>query len=182
MLAVAAGVDVMRGWALLMMLAASACASSNPTSIDDETRTAVIFGTIGQSEWCPAGNVRVDLETGRYVLTARASRDVCQNADLERPTAEGTLNAAKVRTLRRAFQRATLGGLDGCRGGQRLRQDEIVISNGGLHVLVVTDGHHTGAAPTDLSCWTDAAWVLHRILDDTFPTPDWAERPLPERP
>ena len=171
-LAIGGEVKMIKGWPILFtMLTVSACASSSPPLINEHAQTAVIFGTVDQSEWCPAGNVRIDLETGQYALTKGASRDVCQNDDLERPVAVGRLGTDRVRTLKRAFQRTTMDGLDGCRGGSQLRTDDIIVSNGGLHVLVVTDGRHTDAAPTDLSCWSAAAWILHDLLDDTFRTP-----------
>lgn len=73
----------MEKWRTALSLAAaltlSACASAPSPTQGDPQRTAIILGTVGQSEWCPAGNVRIDLETGDYVLTARAPRAVCQN-------------------------------------------------------------------------------------------------------
>ncbi len=148
--------------AALMLFAA-------PPPVADPGGTAVVFGTVSQSEWCPAGNVRVDLRTGDYAFTARAPREVCNDENLERPVSEGRLGGPKLRALRQAFERAFREGLDRCRDGREL--DEVVISNGGPHILVLTDGRSTGAAPTDLSCWTDAAWALHHQLDDTFPSP-----------
>jgi hypothetical protein len=79
------------------------------------------------------------------------------------------LNTSQVRVLHQAFQRAITGGLNGCRGGQRPKDS--IISNGGLAVLVVNDGRATDAAPSDLSCWTQAAWELHNVLQATFPEP-----------
>lgn len=154
--------------AAFVVITISACASATPPKAPDNRQTAVVLGTVGQSEWCPAGNVRVDLETGKYALTARAPRIVCQDRDLERATVEGRLDASRLLALQQAFQKAITGGLNKCRGGQR--SDEVIISNGGLRVLVVTNGRATDAAPTEISCWTDAAWALHNLLDQTFPS------------
>lgn len=159
--------NIVKSWAgLLLLVTLSACASAASPRVSEHPATAVIFGTVGQSEWCPAGSVRVDLRTGRYALTARAPREVCQDLDLERPVVEGTLDATRRRALQQAFQRTILDGLDDCRGGRR--PDDMIISNGGLHILLVTDGGATDAAPSDLSCWTEAAWAMHNLLAATF--------------
>lgn len=155
--------------ALLIAITTSGCASAAPPMEVPYGRTAVIFGTVGQSEWCPAGNVRIDLESGTYAFTARAPRTVCQNHDLQRPIAQGRLDVPRLQVLKEAYEQALADGLDICRGGAR-RDDEFIVSNGGLHVLVVTSGRATYAAPTDLSCWTDGAWALHDLLDETFPS------------
>jgi hypothetical protein len=156
-------------WAgLLLVVTLSACAGAASPGVREHPATAVVFGTVGQSEWCPAGSVRVDLRTGGYALTAKAPREVCQDPDLERPVVEGTLDAARLRALQRAFQRTISDGLDACRGGRR--PDDIIVSNGGLHILLVTDGRATDAAPGDLSCWTEAAWAMHNLLAATFPS------------
>lgn len=158
-----------RCWAaLLLVITLSACASAASPRVTEHPPTAVIFGTVGQSEWCPAGNVRVDLRTGIYALTARAPRDVCQDLDLERPVVEGRLDATRLRALKQAFQRTITDGLNDCRGGRR--PDDMIFSNGGLHILLVTDGRATDAAPSDLSCWTEAAWAMHNLLAETFPS------------
>ena len=128
-----------------------------------------IVATIAHSEWCPAGNVRIDLRSGRYALTARASRRVCSLAALERPVATGRLRSGRLEAVRAAFARAVADGLEGpeCREGRR--PDHIVISNGGPHVLVIATGAYQEGAPDDLTCWSDAAADLQDLLDETFP-------------
>lgn len=154
--------------AVLVAITTTACASADPTMASEHPRTAFVFGTVGQSEWCPAGNVKVDLATGEYAFTARASRSVCQNLGLERPVVEGRLAAAQISALNQSFERVGEQGLNACQGGRR--PTDVIISNGGLHVLVVTNGQATDSAPSDLSCWTEAAWELHGLLDATFPS------------
>jgi len=131
-------------------------------------RTATIFATIDRSEWCPAGNVRLDLVTGRFALTSGASRDVCQTKDLQRPVRDGQLDEAQLGALRTAYSHAQELGLTLCAGGKR--PDRIVFSNGGPSILVLTNGAQTTAAPDDLACWTDAAIGLDRTLQQTFGT------------
>lgn len=158
-----------RGLAALVVAATmSACASAAPPLVRDQQRTAFVFATVGQSEWCPAGNVTVDLETGDYAFTAPAPRTVCQNPRLERPVVEGRLSASQIGPLRQSFDRASEQGLNACQSGRR--PSDVVISNGGLHVLVLNNGRATNAAPSELSCWSEAAWELHRLLDATFPS------------
>jgi hypothetical protein len=153
---------------MLSLLASLMVFAASPP-VADRPGTAVVFATVGESEWCPAGNVRVDLRTGDYAFTATAPRTVCQDETLERRVSEGRLYGAQLRVLRQDFQRTVSDGLNLCRNGRA--PEETIFSNGGLHVLVVTDGRRTDAAPTDLSCWTPAAWSLHDRLAETFPRP-----------
>jgi len=126
---------------------------------------ATIFATIGHSEWCPAGNVQLDLATGDYALTPRAARAVCQDVDLVRPVRRGRLDAAPLAAIRAAYVRAQAEGLDACRRGDH---QEHVISNGGTPILVLTSGARTIAAPRELNCWSRAASALHKALDVPF--------------
>src|SRR4051812_5542306 len=131
-------------------------------------RTAWIVATVEQSEWCPAGNVRLDLGTGRYQATAGAPRNICRDPRLERPVRVGVLEGRGLARVRAAYLRALAEGLEQqicLNGGQ---PDQIVISNAGTPVLLVTDGARTRSAPRDLSCWTEAAGALHAVLEDLF--------------
>ena len=110
----------------------------------------------------------MNLGTGKFAFTSKAPRAVCQDSDLERATVEGRPSGPRLRALQNAFQRTMRDGLDYCEGGRR-PSEEIIIVNGGLQVLTVTDGRRTDAAPTDLSCWTGAAHAMHSLLEDTFP-------------
>ena len=131
-------------------------------------RTAWIFSTVGQSEWCPAGNVRLDLRTGQYAFTATASPATCDEPGLERPVRTGTLDAGDLAAVRAAYSRAQMDGLEQpvCREGGR--PERLIISNGGPHILLVASGAITMSAPDDLSCWSEAALALHDLLDEEF--------------
>jgi hypothetical protein len=75
--------------------------------------------------------------------------------------------------LRAAYQRALIDGLENrvCREGGK--PQNIIISNGGTPILLVATGRAVGSAPTDLTCWNEAATALHDALDEAFGTRDW---------
>lgn len=134
--------------------------------------TASIFATVGHSEWCPAGNVSLNLGTGRYVLTRRAARRVCRDFDLERPVEKGRLAGKSLTAVRAAYLRVMSEGLENpvCREGGR--PEDITVSNGGTPILVATTGWGSLPAPDDLSCWSEAANGLHDALDEAFRSDD----------
>ena len=136
-------------------------------------RTAWIFSTVGHSEFCPAGNVSVDLRTGRYTLTQRAPRRVCDEVSLERPVKTGTLVGKPLARLRGAYLRVVTEGFESAACREGAARQEIVISNGGTPILVLTTGRGTGSAPDDLGCWNEATTALHDALDDTFGARNW---------
>jgi hypothetical protein len=140
-------------------------------------RTAWIFLTVGQSEWCPAGNVMLDLRTGSYALTPRAQRSVCNDANLERPVIHGRLVGEQLAAARSAYLRVLSEGLESpvCRSGRR--PNYIVISNGGPQILLVANGSSSISAPDDLTCWSEAATALHDALDRVFNPNDYQSHP-----
>lgn len=127
-----------------------------------------LVATVGHSEWCPAGNVQLDLGTGRFAYASTLPRRDCTNGQISRPIQRGRLDDRRLAGLRTAFRRAMRDGLrrQGC---YRLRDGPIIISNGGTPVLVTNDGARTQAAPDELGCWTEAANDLHRQLEAAFP-------------
>jgi hypothetical protein len=155
---------------MLWLLAALAAAGQSEASADSAFvhRTAWIVATVGHSEWCPAGNVRLDLVTGRYALTPRASRRVCGEAGLERPVTEGRLDADRLAAVRAAYLRVLAEGLENPECAEGPPTDRIVVSNGGTPILVLATGAETGSPPEDLTCWSDAAFALHDALDEAF--------------
>jgi hypothetical protein len=149
----------------VLLLASPSAASSEASALG---RTAWIAATVEHSEWCPAGNVRLHLRTGRYALTRRAPRRACQDARLERPVRTGSLDSGRLAAVRAAALRVVAEGMESpaCRDGER--PEDITVSNGGTPTLILTTGFATGSAPDDLSCWSDAAAALHDLLDETF--------------
>jgi hypothetical protein len=135
--------------------------------------TAWIFATVGHSEFCPAGNVTVDVRTGRYTLTARAARRVCNDVRLERPARQGTLSPQKLAAVRTAYQRVLSEGLESqvCQEGGR--PQDLVISNGSTPILVLTNGRASHSAPGDVGCWSEATTALHDALDRVFSPADY---------
>ena len=158
---------------MLPLLVALLATVQAPTASVRPGQTAWIFSTIGHSEFCNPGHVRLDLRTGRYSLTPRAPRRLCDKPGLERPVRSGTLVKGSVESLRAAYQRVLAEGLENpvCREGGKLH--DIIISNGGTPILVVATGRAVGLAPDDLSCWSEAATALHNALDRAFGTRDW---------
>lgn len=138
--------------------------------------TKWIFSTVDQSEWCPAGNVMLDLKTGRYALTPRAPRRVCNHVGLERPVIHGTIVGTQLAAVRSAYLRALSDGLENpsCRAGGR--PDNIVVDNGGVRVLVVTSGMATMSAPDDLVCWSEAGTALQEVMYRIFSRDDYRSR------
>lgn len=126
---------------------------------------ATILATVDHSEWCPAGNVQLDLATGAYAFTATAGRPACLDPRLVRPVRRGRLAATDLAKIRLAYARAQSEGLDRCQEG---KPEDIVISNGGTPVLVLTSGARTIAAPDAYSCWSEAAFALHDALEAPF--------------
>jgi hypothetical protein len=143
---------------------------AQPVALD---RTAWVFSTIGQSEFCNPGYVKLDLRTGRYTLTVRAARRLCDQPDLDRPVKSGRLPDESLARVRAAYQQVIAEGLETpvCREGGK--PQDIVISNGGTLILVVATGSAVGSAPDDLGCWSKAATALHDALDEAFGTRNW---------
>jgi hypothetical protein len=154
---------------LALLAAFAAAAQSTPSEGAGLGRIAWVFSTIDHSEWCPEGHVRLDLRTGRFELTSRADRKVCNRPGTERPVTTGGLAARPLAQVRAAYLRALGEGLihPQCRDGGR--PDRVVVSNGGTQILLVATGRDTASAPDDLSCWSEAAEALQHALDEVFP-------------
>lgn len=154
----------------MFLLIAALIASPEPSALKAEHfgRTARIFSTVGHSEFCPPGNVTLDVRNGRYALTRTAPRSVCDDVTLERPQQRGRLAGAKLAKIQTAYQRVLNEGFASQRCRDRSPSGEIFINNGGTPVLVLTTGRATGSAPDALSCWNGAAKALHNLLEATF--------------
>jgi hypothetical protein len=152
---------------IVAWLAAAAVAAGAP-ALADPGRSASLFGTVGHSEWCPPGTVRVDLGTGRYRVRAPRTWRVCTRPPFRSRIRTGLLAADDLAAVRAAYRDAESAGLanPACRNGGR--PETIVISNGGTPTLRLTDRARTVSPPNDPACWSDAAWRLHRLLEDLF--------------
>lgn len=151
----------------MLILAASILIATPPAPDTSfrSGRTATVFSTIGHSEWCPAGNVTLNLVTGRYALTPTAPRRLCSQPDLERRVFTGRLDEAPLIAIRRAYRRAKEEGLDACLEGTPVAP---IISNGGTPTLVLTTGSRTIVTPSEHSCQSNAARALHDAVDEAF--------------
>jgi len=129
---------------------------------------ASIFATIGHSEWCPPGTVRLNLATGRYLVRAPRTWLRCRRPAYQGPIRTAVLGAENLAAVRVAWQAAVSEGLEhpSCRNGGQ--PPGLYLSNGGDPTLRLTARGRTLSPPGNRSCWSDAAWRLHRLLEDLF--------------
>jgi hypothetical protein len=156
---------------MLSLLAALLAAQPAPLAPVTTIRgTAWVFATVGGSEWCPAGNVRLDLRTGHYSHVPTAPRRICGQPGIERPVRVGNLRGEQLEAARSAWRRAQSEGLGrpACRDGRR--SDVIVVDNGPRQILLLTSGAESRSAPEDRSCWSEAAAAFHEQLRRIFET------------
>jgi hypothetical protein len=154
---------LLAAWVALAGAAASASAREA-----DSSRSASVFTTVGHSEWCSPGTVRLDLGTGRYTVRAPRTWRVCRRPAFPARVGTGVLAGDDLAAVRAAYQRAAAEGLEhsACRNGGR--PERIVISNGGTPILRLTERARTISPPHERNCWSDAALHLHRLLNDMF--------------
>src|SRR3954462_2827620 len=93
-----------------MLLVAAAWAAAPPAPPPALGRPAWVFGTGHQSEWCPAGSVRVDVRTGMFAVTPGAPRRLCNQRGLERPVETGRLGHGTLTAVRVAYLQAVAQG------------------------------------------------------------------------
>lgn len=149
-------------------------AVAQPLSPSLETvRSGLIISTLGHSEWCPPGNVRLDLDTGRYLLLPRAPRPTCSERGVETPARQGSLARADLDRVRTAALRVQSEGIlnPECRAGGKPRS--LVMTNGGVPQLVLSTNKGVTWAPRDLGCWSEAGFALHDTLDAAFQVREW---------
>jgi hypothetical protein len=156
---------------LLTFLAAMQSAAS--PMITKLPRTAWVFSTIGHSEFCAAGDVAIDLQTGKYTLTKRAPRRICDQADIERPVTNGRLTGQGLARIRAAFLSAIKDGLEQSPEPLPKGYYDLIIMNSGTPTLVVKTARATRSAPDDINRWSGAATQLHDTLDAEFATRAW---------
>lgn len=156
---------VFRAWVVAAVAAAPTHASARETG---PGRPAAVFATVGHSEWCPPGTVRLNLGTGRYTVTAPRSWRTCRRPPYRSRVSTAVLPADALTDVRIAYHDAEGLGLDNpaCRNGGR--PGAVVIGNGGIPTLRLTSRGRTTSPPRDLTCWSEAARHLHRVLDNAF--------------
>ena len=150
-----------------MLMSLLAMMMAGPTAASPDRfaphRTAVVFSTIDNSEWCPAGHVQIDLVTGQYVATrGRLFGDGCDDPNLERPVTKGQVAGEDLALLQVAYVRAETDGLSVCSPGVGPVSQRG--SNGGPQILILITGAQVVAAPEELGCWSAAAKSLERAL------------------
>lgn len=152
---------------LLLAFLVSAQPAPIPSSGWPES-SGVILSTVGHSEWCPPGNVRLDLGTGRYLLAPHSRPDTCNAPHLQRPVRQGAVSRATLERLRAASLRLEAEGVlnPDCRAGRK--PQNLVISNGGTPHLALSTVRGVTWSPDDLSCWSKAGMDLHQALERVF--------------
>ncbi|HEY0011633.1 MAG TPA: hypothetical protein VGB79_02130 [Allosphingosinicella sp.] len=132
--------------------------SGAPTA--SSPRNATVVASVANSEWTRSGEVSLDLRTGRYRLRHAPSRLTPYAAV---PFTRGRLRASELERIRAAYAAARAKGLeDDCSNGN------IVISNGGADLLVLTEDGSTMRADLSVGCFTREAMALGRLLEDEF--------------
>ena len=124
-----------------------------------------VTASVGISEWGPPGQVRLDLATGRYTLTAAVPR---QGAPLGR-SGPGRLDPARLQRVRDVVRAALEGTLSerACNAGEQ--PPRLVISNAAGPIFLELDASgRRMTAPRDRACWTPGAMHLQRVMDDIF--------------
>jgi len=161
--------SAMKPFGMLAILAAFIAAGqlASPSTAIPLDRIRII-ATIGHSEGCPSGNVILDLPIGSYVLTPRAARSFCKDMKLNKRVISGTLRRERIAAMQSASQRVLSEGLQKPACRERGRPENIIVSNGGTPILVITDGITTTSAPDDFTCWSEAANSFYEVLDEAF--------------
>lgn len=151
---------------LLALIAAAAAAG--PVHAFQRSGPASVFATIGHSEWCPPGTVRLDLASGRYTVRAPRTWRTCRRPLFPSRVSTATLDPDRLARVRAAWRDAVSEGLESpaCRNGGR--PEGIILSNGGEPSLRLADRGRALVPPRDVNCWSAAAWRLHRLLEDLF--------------
>lgn len=150
----------------LLMIACLALVPAQALARADHPATrGTVIATVGTSEWAPPGQVRLDLATGRYRLTAAVPR---RGAPAGR-SGPGRLDAARLERVRAVVRAALAGTLEerACSAGGP--PPTLVISNavGPIELELDASGRRM-KAPRDRGCWTPGAMRLQRVMDDIF--------------
>lgn len=150
------------------MIAIAAVLANLATGANARSFNNSVTTTVGWSEWCPPGVVTVDLDTGVYRWIQQLPRSYC-NPEGAAPIVRGTLATDELNVIRDSARLARAQGLARAECAAGKSSERIVISNGGsAFLLTLVDPKGGIAAPSDLSCWSDVAFQLQRVLDRKF--------------
>lgn len=141
-----------------------------PTAAPAHFAKSSVTATVGWSEWCPPGIVTVDLDDGSFRWLQQLPRQACKAAT-SLPDLRGKLPAKGLGAIRDAVRTARTDGLSRqeCTNGKP--SERIVLSNAAApYLLTIVEARSGSSAPGDLSCWSDAAFKLQRLMDATFST------------
>jgi hypothetical protein len=142
--------------------------SGTPAIGRERPYQASLVASIGHSEWCRTGRVRLNLATGHYTITAPPTWRTCRRPPWPSRVRTAVLPSADLATIRDAWRRAESEGLERpvCRNGGR--PETMYVSNGGARTLRLTLHRRTLAPPRDEDCWSDAASHLHDVMERMF--------------
>jgi hypothetical protein len=146
--------------AILALIAALPLPAAQP-AIAEGQGSGAVFAVMGRNEWCPGGSVYLDLQTGAFMLYPRLTRSACSDRTAPLPVERGTLPLVELQRVRSAYQEARRIGLsrDKC---------EVVISNGGPQMVVITAPGFSARTPEQDGCWSEGANRLHAVLFEVF--------------
>lgn len=135
--------------------------AGQPLIAQQHADSAALFALFDKNEWCPGGSVYLDLKTGSFMLYPRVVRRACDDPDAYGPVQQGMLAGDELRLLRSAYLQARQAGL-------RREDCELVLSNGGPELLVITGPVFAARTPDDEGCWSEEAIALHDALFKIF--------------
>ncbi len=123
--------------------------------------SGTIFALLDKNEWCPGGSVFLDLNSGSYVLHPRLERSACADNSTVAVIEKGRVSGQVLKRVRSEFA-------DASRLGLRKNECQIVISNGGPEILVLSSPVFSDITPENEGCWSAEAVILHQTLFDLF--------------
>lgn len=155
----------MRYWSLFyssaMLLAAAASAPA--TAATD----GIITTDIAVSEWGASESLVLNMRTGEYTVTAfpNAYPPTKPNAQMSQ---RGTLSQDELRKIQPAYRSALTQGLIDRQCDQDPQRNRLIVGNGRVPSLTMKMGGKVYRAARSYQCWTPAAHVLNRQLEDSF--------------
>lgn len=149
----------------LILFGSLALVAAAPAAARDVPYRGTVTASVGISEWGPPGEVRLDLATGRYRLTAAVPRP----GGPAGVSGAGRLDPARLERVREVVRAALAGTLEerACSAGGP--PPTLVISNAAGPVFLELDASgRRMTTPRDRGCWTPGAMRLQRVMEDIF--------------